>query len=166
MVISHLRGEALTKGQCCGDWLIHLSLAGNTCRVDDDFTGYDAYLSSLYLVREGESREWITRSVPKIKYIKNVRKNHQNETNTISPLILLSRNHFSYHALVTEIQQCHCKRWIKYMADSRLAPSQQETALLCYDVSHWLGARLESAQEYVKTEFVNLTVRLFAWLAL
>ena len=30
-------------------------------------------------------------------------------------------------------------------ADSRLAPSQWETALLCNDVSHWLGASLESA---------------------
>ena len=31
------------------------------------------------------------------------------------------------------------------MADSRLVPSQWETALLCNDVSHWLGASLESA---------------------
>ena len=30
-------------------------------------------------------------------------------------------------------------------ADSRLAPSQWETALLCNDVSHWLGANLDSA---------------------
>ena len=29
-------------------------------------------------------------------------------------------------------------------ADSRFAPSQCETALLCNDVSHWLGASLES----------------------
>ena len=32
-----------------------------------------------------------------------------------------------------------------YRADSRCAPSQWETALLCNDVSHWLGASLESA---------------------
>ena len=32
------------------------------------------------------------------------------------------------------------------MADSRFAPSQWETALLCNDVSHWLGASLESAR--------------------
>ena len=32
-----------------------------------------------------------------------------------------------------------------YMADSRFASSQWETALLCNDVSHWLGASLESA---------------------
>ena len=30
-------------------------------------------------------------------------------------------------------------------ADSRFAPSQWETALLCNDVSHWLGASPESA---------------------
>ena len=30
-------------------------------------------------------------------------------------------------------------------ADSRFAPSQWETALLCNDVSHWLGANLKSA---------------------
>ena len=29
-------------------------------------------------------------------------------------------------------------------ADSRFAPSQWETALLCSDVSHWLGGSLES----------------------
>ena len=32
-----------------------------------------------------------------------------------------------------------------YRADSRLAPSQSETVLLCNSVSHWLGANLESA---------------------
>ena len=30
-------------------------------------------------------------------------------------------------------------------ADSRFAPSQWETALLCNAISHWLGASLESA---------------------
>ena len=32
-----------------------------------------------------------------------------------------------------------------YKADSRFAPSQWETTLLCNGVSHWLGANLESA---------------------
>ena len=36
-------------------------------------------------------------------------------------------------------QPCICR------ADSRFAPSQWETALLCNDVSHWLGLSLESA---------------------
>ena len=35
--------------------------------------------------------------------------------------------------------------WHAYRADSKLAPSQWETALLCNDVSHWLGANLELA---------------------
>ena len=35
-----------------------------------------------------------------------------------------------------------------YRADSRFAPSQWETVLLCNDVSHWLGASLESALLY------------------
>ena len=37
----------------------------------------------------------------------------------------------------------------EYRADSRFAPSQWETWLLCNDVSHWLGAILESALEYM-----------------
>ena len=39
---------------------------------------------------------------------------------------------------------CEFKIWsrpILYRADSRFAPSQWETALLCNDVSHWLGAK-------------------------
>ena len=34
---------------------------------------------------------------------------------------------------------------LKFRADSRFVLSQWETALLCNDVSHWLGARLVSA---------------------
>ena len=37
---------------------------------------------------------------------------------------------------------------IEYRADSRFVLSQWETALLRNDVSHWLGANLESALEY------------------
>ena len=33
----------------------------------------------------------------------------------------------------------------KSRADSRLAANQWETALLCNNVSHWLGTSLESA---------------------
>ena len=35
--------------------------------------------------------------------------------------------------------------WCLHRAASRLVPSQWETALLCNNVSHWLGASLESA---------------------
>ena len=38
-----------------------------------------------------------------------------------------------------------------YRADSRFAPSQWETALLCNDVSHWLGPSLKSALIYDMT---------------
>ena len=34
---------------------------------------------------------------------------------------------------------------VYHRTDSRFAPSQWETALLCNDVSHWLGANLASA---------------------
>ena len=37
----------------------------------------------------------------------------------------------------------------RYRADSRCVPSQWEMALLCNDVSHWLGASLESALRYL-----------------
>ena len=40
-------------------------------------------------------------------------------------------------------------RWFYYRADSMFAPSQWETALLCNDVSHWLGANIESALPYI-----------------
>ena len=40
---------------------------------------------------------------------------------------------------------CHCGSVCHIRAESRFAPSQWETALLCNDVSHWLGANLESA---------------------
>ena len=36
----------------------------------------------------------------------------------------------------------------KYRADSRLTPSQWETSLRSYAVSHWLGANLESSPKY------------------
>ena len=38
--------------------------------------------------------------------------------------------------------------WSKKL--TRFAPSQWETALLCNDVSHWLGASLELALIYIK----------------
>ena len=40
--------------------------------------------------------------------------------------------------------------WFIYsiMADSKFAPSQWETVLLCNDVSHWLGANLESGLQH------------------
>ena len=42
-----------------------------------------------------------------------------------------------------------------YRADSRFAPSQWETALLCNDVSHWLVSNLESALMYSCFRFIS-----------
>ena len=42
-------------------------------------------------------------------------------------------------------------------ADSRFVPSKWETALLCSDVSHWLGANLEAALDmYSQNNQMNL----------
>ena len=43
----------------------------------------------------------------------------------------------------------------QYRADSRLAPSQWETSLQSNAVSHWLGANLESALQYIKCGACN-----------
>ena len=43
-----------------------------------------------------------------------------------------------------------------FRADSRFAPSQWETALLCNDVSHWLGANLEPALGRLSTLSCNI----------
>ena len=53
-------------------------------------------------------------------------------------LIQIQNNLFSLDMFIT--QHTYIPR-----ADSRFAPSQWETALLCNDFSHWLGANLESA---------------------
>ena len=42
-----------------------------------------------------------------------------------------------------------CAARIVSRADSKFAPRQWETALLCNDVSHWLGASLKSAQVFI-----------------
>ena len=42
--------------------------------------------------------------------------------------------------------------------DSRFGPSQWETALLCNDVSHWLGASLESALD--TPSFMSIHLRI------
>ena len=46
------------------------------------------------------------------------------------------------------------------MADSRLAPSQWETGLLCNDVSHWLGTSLESALHTTELYFFSQIVTI------
>ena len=54
-----------------------------------------------------------------------------------------------FYFYVDQISAFHINSWcIIYKADSKFAPSQWETALLCKDVSHWLGASLESTLIY------------------
>ena len=49
-------------------------------------------------------------------------------------------------------------------AESTFAPSQWETALLCYDVSHWLDASLESALNFMlqSRSFDNWDIRILS----
>ena len=67
-------------------------------------------------------------------------------------------NHGAYFAnLCKYLTQCHmCKCVMKIRitsrADSRFAYSQWEKALLCNDISHWLGASLESTLTMYITE--------------
>ena len=44
----------------------------------------------------------------------------------------------------------------EFRADSRIVPSQWEMALLCNNVSHWLGANLESALELIHCSLVTI----------
>ena len=56
------------------------------------------------------------------------------------------RHAFSYRSL--RVKPAHMQFYLKkYRVDSRFVPSQWEMALLCNDVSHWLGANLESPLE-------------------
>ena len=75
------------------------------------------------------------------------RKNDSIKSHNLMRMSLLSIIHglaglflgsFDKHGLIA------IRIWIS-SADSRFAPGQWETALLCNDVSHWLGAKLESA---------------------
>ena len=53
--------------------------------------------------------------------------------------------------LFNVLRVCDCE----IRADSRFVPSQWETALLCNDVSHWLGTSLESDVEMLLCQFLN-----------
>ena len=67
----------------------------------------------------------------------------------------------------TEVDVCRvCFGIYHHRADSRFTLSQWETALLCNDVSHWLGINVESALHHIcwvdgdrDVEFVFITLR-------
>ena len=63
--------------------------------------------------------------------------------------IIASPSYISYHlipidSILYSVSHPIKETWRSDRADSRIAPTQWETALLCNDVSHWLGANLES----------------------
>ena len=51
-----------------------------------------------------------------------------------------------------------------YMAYTRFAPSLWETALLCNDISHWLGTSLESALGYFSVNVPDRSVESRSYL--
>ena len=51
----------------------------------------------------------------------------------------------------------------QHRADSGLAPSQWETALLCNDISHWLRTSLESALQHISHTLFPLYLQLINW---
>ena len=61
------------------------------------------------------------------------------------PALVVSHEVTIRTTMVTDIVDCPLSKMTDGIADSRFAPSQWETALLCNDVSHWLGANIESA---------------------
>ena len=75
---------------------------------------------------------------------------------TLFSLVVSEGIYHNYNIRCHQLRQCchHdtlgfsvvlCCTLTYHRADSRFAPSQWETALLCNDVFHWLGASLESA---------------------
>ena len=56
---------------------------------------------------------------------------------------------------------CWVHTLIYIRVDSRFAPSQWEMPLLCNDISHWLGASLESALYII--EFVIIMLNITWW---
>ena len=59
--------------------------------------------------------------------------------------------------------QSRAESVITTRADSRFAPSQWETVLHCNDVSHWLGASLESALTTHTQSVPGLIMGLFQY---
>ena len=82
-------------------------------------------------------------------------------------------NHENFHKIsfISSLTLCEMgHQHSSHRADSRFASSQWETALLCNDVSHWLGANLVSALYhtylksyrsihcFIKTHWIKLPV--------
>ena len=72
---------------------------------------------------------------------------HRTELNRSHKQSYMLRHASFFHSFCGIITKLN----IKYRADSRFAPSQWEMVLLCNDVSHWLGASLESTLDAFPT---------------
>ena len=59
------------------------------------------------------------------------------------------------HIKYSYLHYLSCQPSIYYKADSRLAPSQWETSLLCNDISHWLGTNLDSVYIAVRVDMLS-----------
>ena len=70
--------------------------------------------------------------------------------NLISVQLSSKKKHVHTVNIILQSNITSCFMHIR--ADSRFAPSQWETSLLCSDVSHWLGAKLESAVSMILTK--------------
>ena len=82
----------------------------------------------------------MTKHAPMVpSFIKENEKNYSVSKQVVT-VVNYSKVCFKDHAKLAV-----CNIWWAYRADSRLAPSHLEMALLCNEVSHWLGASLESA---------------------
>ena len=68
-------------------------------------------------------------------------------------IMTLMTHDYSVQQCLESIKENNPRLYIR--ADSRFAHSQWETALLCNDVSHWLGANLDSVQ-YIVTRIVHI----------
>ena len=76
----------------------------------------------------------------KSDFVKICRVSESYFMRTLSVMMVISGGWATLMDSLTKTEVDH-----KHRADSRFAPSQWETALLCNDISHWLGASLESA---------------------
>ena len=90
--------------------------------------------------------------------LKNAGKSHKSATTSQADVDALVQNWGNSIDNTLEWPQSCAKPLILYRFrdDSRFAPSQWETVLLCNTVSHWLGASLESALALCKTAETSL----------
>ena len=129
----------------CGPFCLSLNVRTSSAAFyledeDSDFVHYVMLRAvqrfySEYNRYPGYYNESLEADIPKLK-VRNVRSFGLVKDNCSPQFIHCFPRHTKYS-------------WVHYntvyRADSRFAPCQWETALLCNSVSHWLGVSLESA---------------------